>query len=171
MSLPCQIRFVLITQNSIRIPNSIMCIFVFKHIQLLCVIYIIVQLLSPVQLFATWWTAALQASLSFTISRSLPRFTSVESVMTSNHLVLCHPRLLLPPFFGSIRVFSNEWASCIRWPKYWSFSFSVSPSNEYSGLISFSIDWFENNLYYMITKRESPICGEKSAMFILEKGR
>ena len=148
-----------------------MCIFVFQHIQFLCVIYIIVQLLSPVQLFVTWWTAALQASLSFTISQSLPRFMSVESVMTSNHLVLCHPHLLLPSIFGSIRIFSNEWASCIRWPKYWSFSFSVSPSNEYSGLISFSIDWFENNLYYMITKRESPIRGEKSAMFILEKGR
>ena len=125
MSLLCQMRFVLITQNKIRIPNSIMCIFVFQHIQFLCVIYIIVQLLSPVQLFVTWWTAALQASLSFTISQSLPRFMSVESVMTSNHLVLCHPHLLLPSIFGSIRVFSNESILHIRWPKYWRESIGV----------------------------------------------
>ena len=108
MSSLCQMRFVLITQNSIRIPSSITCIFVFQHIQLLCVICIIVQLLSRVQHFAAWWTAALQASLSFTISRSLPRFMSIESMMTSNHLVLCHPHLLLPSIFGSIKVFSNE---------------------------------------------------------------
>ena len=91
---------------------------------------------------ATPWIAAHQASLSFTISCSLLKLVSFESVMPSNHLILCHP-LLLPPVFPSIRVFSNELALCIMWPKYWSFSFSLSPPNEYSGLISFRIDWFE----------------------------
>ena len=89
------------------------------------------------------WTEALHASLSFTISQSLHRLVSVESVMLSNHLILCHPLLLLPSIFPSIRVFSNELAFCIRWPKYWSCSFSISPSNEYSGLISFRVNWFE----------------------------
>ena len=86
---------------------------------------------------------AKQASLSFTISRSLLKLMSSESVMPSNHLILCHLLLLLPSIFPSIRVFSNESVLCIRWPKYWSFSFSISPSNEYSGLISFRIDWFD----------------------------
>ena len=90
----------------------------------------------------TPWTAECQPSLSFTISWSLLKLMSVESVMPSNHLVLCHP-LLLPSVFPSIRVFSNEPALCIRWPKYWSFNFSISPSSEYSGLISFRIDWFD----------------------------
>ena len=94
-----------------------------------------------VQLFANPWTAAQHASLSF-ISRSLLKLMSIESVMPSNHLILCHPLLLLPSVFPSIRVFSNESILCITWPKYWSFSFSISPSNEYSGLISFRIDWF-----------------------------
>ena len=85
---------------------------------------------------------ACQASLSFTVSQSLLKLTSIESVMPSNHLVLCRPLLLLPSIFPSIRVFSKESALCIRWPKYWSFSFSISPSNKYSGLISFRIDWF-----------------------------
>ena len=88
------------------------------------------------------WTAARQASLSITNSRSLPKLAFIESVMTSNHFILCHP-LLLPSIFPSIRVFSNESVLCIRWPKYWSFSFSISPSNEYSGLISFMMDWFD----------------------------
>ena len=96
-----------------------------------------------VQLFVTPWTAAHQASLSFTISQSLLKFMSIESVMLSNHLILCHPLLLLPSVFPIIRVFSNESALRIRWPKYWSFSFSVSLSSEYSGLISFRIDWFD----------------------------
>ena len=91
----------------------------------------------------TPWTAALQASLLFIISWSLPKFMSIESVMPSNHLILYHPLLLLPSGFPIIRVFSNESAVCIRWPKYWSFSFSISPSNEYSGLISFRIDWLD----------------------------
>ena len=90
--------------------------------------------------FATPWTAAGQASLSFTISWSLLKFMSIESVMSSNRLILCHP-LLLPSIFPNIRVFSNDSFLCIRWPKYWSFSFSISASNEYSGLISFRIDW------------------------------
>ena len=96
-----------------------------------------------VQLFATPWPAACQASLSITNSWSLPKLMSIELVMPSNHLILCHPLLLLPSIFPSIRVFSNESALCIRWPKYWSFSFSVSPSNEYSGLISFRMDWLD----------------------------
>ena len=101
-----------------------------------------VQSLSRVQLFATPWTAARQASLSFTYSWSLLKLVSIESVMPSNHLILCRS-LLLPPIFPSIRVFSSESVLRIRWPKYWSFSFSISPSNEYSGLISFRMDWLD----------------------------
>ena len=97
--------------------------------------------LSNVQLFATPWTAAHQASLSITSSWSLPKLMSIESVMPSNYLILCYPLLLLLSIFPSIRVFSNESALCIRWPKYWSFSFSISPSNEHAGLISFRMDW------------------------------
>ena len=89
---------------------------------------------------ATPWTAACQASLSITNSWSLLKRMSIESVMPSNHLILCHPLLLLPSIFPSIRVFSNESVLCIRWPNYWSFSFGISPSNAYSGLISFRID-------------------------------
>ena len=102
-----------------------------------------VQSLNCVQLFATPWTAACQASLSITNSRSLLKLMSIESVMPSNHLILCPPLLLLPSIFPSIRVFSNESVLPIRWPKYWSFSFSISPSNEYSGLISFRMDWLD----------------------------
>ena len=105
--------------------------------------FIIVQLLSCVQLFATPWTTAYQVSRSFTISQSFLRLMSIESVMPSNHLILCRPLLLLPSVFPSIRAFSNELAFCIRWPRYWSFSFSISPSSEYSGLISFRSDWFD----------------------------
>ena len=101
-------------------------------------LYSSVQLLSHVQLFETPWTTACQASLSITNSWSLPKLMSIQSVMPSNHLILCHPHLLLPSVFPSIRVFSNESALCIRWPKYWSFSFNISPSNEHPGLISFS---------------------------------
>ena len=89
------------------------------------------------------WTAAHQASLSFTISQSLLKFMSIELLMLSNHLILCCPLCLLSSIFPSIRVFSNKLAICIRWPKYWSFSFSISPSYEYSGLISFRINWFD----------------------------
>ena len=103
---------------------------------------VVVQSLSHVRLFAFSWTAARQASLSFTISWSLLKLMSIESVMPSNHLILCS-LFLLPSIFPSIRVFSHESALCIKWPKYWSFSFSISPSNEYSGLISFRIDWFD----------------------------
>ena len=102
-----------------------------------------VQLLSHVQLFATPWTAALQAFLSITNSWSLPKLMSIESVMPSSHLILCHPLLLLPPIPPSIRVFSNELVLHIRWLKYWSFNFSISPSNEHPGLISFSMDWLD----------------------------
>ena len=102
-----------------------------------------VQSLSHVQLFMTPWAAARQASLSITNSQSLLKFISTESVMPSNHLILCHPLLLLLSIFSSIRVFSNESVLCLRWPKYWSFSFSISPSDEYLGLISFRTDWLD----------------------------
>ena len=103
----------------------------------------VVRSLNRVQLFAAPWNAARQASLSFITSQSLLKLMSFELVMPSNHLILCHPLLLLPSIFPSIRVFSNELALHIRWPKYWSISFSISPSNEYSGLISFRIDCFD----------------------------
>ena len=106
-------------------------------------IFTVVQALSYVQLFATPRTAASQASPSSTISRCLLKCMSIESVMLSNHLILWHSLLLLPSMFPSIRVFSSESVLCIRSPKYWSFSFSISPSSEYSGLISFKIDWFD----------------------------
>ena len=102
-----------------------------------------VQSLSCVQLFVTPWTAAPQASLSIKHSWSLLKLMSIKSVMPSNHLILCHPFLLPPSIFPSIRVFSNESVLRIRWPKYWSFSFSISPSNEYSGLISYRMDWVD----------------------------
>ena len=100
-------------------------------------------MLSCVQLFETPWTTACQASLSFTIFQSLLKLISIELMMPSNHLILCYPLLLMPSIFPTIRVFSNESVLHIRWPKYWSFSFSTSPSNEYSRLISFRIDWFD----------------------------
>ena len=102
-----------------------------------------IHLLSHVQLFAIPWTVARQASLSITNCRSLPKLMSIESVMPSKHLILCCTLLLLPSIFPSIRVFSNESARRIRWSKYWSFSFSISPSNEYPGLISFRMDWLD----------------------------
>ena len=95
------------------------------------------------QLFETPWATAYQAFLSLTISQSLPKFMSIELVMPSNHLILCHPLLLLPSTFPSIRVFSNESVLHIRWPKYWSFSISICPFNEYSGLLSFRMDWLD----------------------------
>ena len=102
-----------------------------------------VQLLSRVQLFATTWIAARQASLSITNSQSSLKLMSIESVMSSIHLILCRPLLLLPPIPPSIRVFSNESTLPMRWPKCWSFSFSISPSNEHPGLISFRVDWLD----------------------------
>ena len=102
-----------------------------------------VQSLSCIQLFATPWTSACQASMSITNSQSLLKLMSIESVMPYNHLILCRPLLLLPSVFPNIRVFSNESALCIRWPKYWSFSFSISPFNEHSGLISFRMNWLD----------------------------
>jgi len=104
---------------------------------------VVVYSLNRVQLFATPWTAAHQASLSFTIFKSLLNFKSIKLLMPSNHLILCCPLLLPPSIFPSIRIFSSESALRIRWPKYWSFSFSICPSNECSGLTSFKIDWFD----------------------------
>ena len=105
--------------------------------------FVVVQPLSHVRFFATSRTSACQTSLSFTISRSLLTLMSIESMMPFNHLILCRPLLLLPSIFPSFRAFANELSLHNRWPKYWSFSFSISPSNEYSGLISFRIDWFD----------------------------
>ena len=102
-----------------------------------------VQMLSGVRLFATPWIAARQASLSITNSQSLLKLMPIESVMPSSQLILCRPLILLPPIPSSIRVFSNESTLCMRWPKYWSFSFSISPSNEPPGLISFRMDWLD----------------------------
>ena len=113
------------------------------HTQCRCVHMCSVQLLSCVWLFATPWTAARQASLSITSSQSLLKLMSVKSVMPSSHLILCRPLLLLPSILPSFRVFSNKSVLRIRWPKYWSFSFSIGPSNEYSGLLSFRMDWLD----------------------------
>ena len=132
-----------------------------------------VQSLSHVQLFVTPWTAACQASLSITNSQSLLKLMSIESVMTYNYLSLCCPLLLLPSIFPSIRVFSNESALNIRWPKYWSSSFNISSSNEYSGLISFRVDWLDllavqgthkSLLQYHSSKASTAWC---SAFFII----
>ena len=109
----------------------------------ICAAHLVVQSLSHVRLFVTSWTASRQASLSFTVSQSLLKLMSIESMMPSNHLILCHPLLLLPSIFPNIRVFSNESALCIRWPKYWSFSFNISPTNKHSGLMSFRMDWLD----------------------------
>ena len=113
----------------------------FHKVKYLCISS--VQSVSRVQLFVTPWTAARQASLSITNSWSLLKLMSIASLMPSNHLILCRPLFLLPSIFPSIRVFSNESALCHWWVKYWSFSFSISPSNEYSGLISFRMDWLD----------------------------
>ena len=131
-----------------------------------------VQSLSHAQLFATPWTAVLQASLSTTNSRSLLKLMSIELVMPSNHIILCYPRLLPPSIFPSIRVFSNESVLRIRWPKYWSFSFSISPSNEYSGLISFRIDWLDlpvvqGTLESLLHSSKASIL-QRSAFFIVQ---
>ena len=124
--------------------------------------YSSVQSLSCVWLFATLWTTACQASLSITNSRSPPKPMSIQSVMPSNHLIFCRPLLLLPSVFPSIRVFSNESALCIRWPKYWSFSFNISPSNEHPGLISFRTDWLDLIAVQGILKESSSIPQFKS---------
>ena len=122
--------------------NRLMLIFLLSSVSRVYNQFSSVQSLSSALLFVTLWTAAYQASLSFTNSQNLLKVISIESVMPSNYLILCHPFLFLPSIFPIIRVFSNESVLCIRWPKYWSFSLSTSPSNEYSGLISFRIDWF-----------------------------
>ena len=114
--------------------------------RVLCYEILVYHQFSSVQLlrlFVTPWTAARQVSLSITDSRSLLKLMSIELVMPSNHLIVCHPLLLLPSIFPSIRVFSNKSVLHIRWPKYWRISFSINPSNEYSGLISFSMEWFD----------------------------
>ena len=123
-------------RTDLWLPNNRSCIYVSFNIYS-------VQSLSHVRLFVTPWTAARQGSLSITNSRSLLKLMSIKSVMPFNHIILCHPLLVLPSIFPSIRVFSKESVLCIKWPKYWRFSFSISPSNEYSRLISFRIDWLD----------------------------
>ena len=129
------------------ISITLSCLFSFLHPANLWYVFfhlsVSVQSLSHVQLFATLWTTVCQASLSITNSQSSPKPMSIELVMPSNHLIFCRSLLLLPSILPNIRVFSNESALCIRWPKYWSFSFNISPSNEYSGLISFRMDWLD----------------------------
>ena len=127
-----------IAPNSFLMPSLFFLFFFLLYIQ-----FSSVHLLSCVQLFATPWTAAQQASLSISNPQNLPKLRSIELVMPSNHLILCRPLLLLPSIFSSIRVFSNESAFCIRWPKYWSFSYNISPSHEHPGLISFRMDWLD----------------------------
>ena len=130
-----------------------------------------VQSLSHVWLFATPWTAACQASLSINNSRSPPKPMSIELVMPSSHLILCHPLLLLPSIFPSIRVFPNESALCIRWPKYWSFSFNISPSNKHPGLISLRMDWLDllavqgtrKSLLHTTVQKHQFFCAELSS--------
>ena len=130
----CQCRRHRFDPRSRKIPNAAEQLSLLTHL---------LQSLSHVRFFATPWSAAHQASLSITSSWTLFKFMSIESVMPSSHLILCRPLLLLPSIFPSIRVFSNESVLRIRWPKYWSFSFNISPSNEYSGLTSFRMDWLD----------------------------
>ena len=129
----------------------------------LFLVVVVVRSLSPVRLFATPWTVAHQASLSFTICQSLLKLMSIELVMLSNHLILYHPILLLPSIFPSIRVFSNELALCLRGPKCW--SFSISPSNEYSGLISFRIDWLNSLQFKGLSRVFSKTIVQKRQFF------
>ena len=139
---PC---FFAIVKRSSGSLYEFLCIETVNHVLRLKLIvqFSSVQWLSCVWTFVTPWIAAHQASLSITNSRSLPKLMSIESVMPSSHLILCHPLLLLPPIPPSIRVFSNESTLHMRWPKYWSFSFSICPSNEHPGLISFRMDWLD----------------------------
>ena len=140
----------------------------FMFMNLATLFVVVVQSLSRVQLLATPWTAARKPSLSI-ISRSLLILMSIELVMPSNHLALCHPLLLLPSIFPSIRVFSNESALCIRWPKFWSFSLSISPSNEYSGLISFRMDWLDLLAVQETLKSLLQHCSSKANMLLKKK--
>ena len=126
-----------------------------------------VQSFTCARLFVTPWTAAHQASLSIPNSQSLLKLMSIESVMPSNHLILCHPLLLLPSIFPSIRVFSNESALCIRWPEYWSFSFNITPSNEHSGLISLRMDWLDLLAVQRILKSLLQHHGSKTSILLL----
>ena len=127
--------------------------------------FVVIQSLNHVRLFMTPWTAAHQASLPSTICQSWLQFMSIESVMLSNHLILCRPLLLLPSIFPSIRVISNELALPNKWPKYWSFSVSVRPSNEYSGLIFFRIDWFDLHAVQGLSRVFSNTTAQKHQFF------
>ena len=138
-AMSCYLSWILMSISLLRVHLII----ILKIPSLIQLVFSSVQLLSCVRLFVTPWTAACQATLSITNSQSLPKLMSIESVMPSSNLILWHPLLLLPPIFLSIGVFWNESALHIRWPKYWSFSFNISPSSEHSGLISFRMDWMD----------------------------
>ena len=148
--------------TSLMVLSNILLIY-FQGILLKLIV--VVQSLGCVQLFMTLWTAALQASLSFTISQSLHKLMSIELMMPANHLILCCSLLLLPSIFPRIRVFPNQSTLHIRWPKYWSFSFSISPSNEYSGLVSFRIDWFDLLALHGTLKSLLQHCNLKASIF------
>ena len=141
------------------------CILLLLHCKQKEVQFSSIQSLGRVRRFATPWTAACQASLSITNSWSLLKLTSIELVMQSSHLILCHPLLLLPSAFPSIRVFSSESVLHTRWPKYWSFSFSISPSNEYSGLISFRMAWLDLLAAKGLSRVFSNTTGQKHQFF------
>ena len=132
-----------ISRSSHVAANGIISLFFWADDYSIVYIVVVIQAVSSVWVFTTPWTVPHQASLSFPFSRSVLKCVSIESVMPPTYLILCHPLLLLPSIFPSIRVFSSESALHIRWPNYWSFSFSISPSKDYSGLISFRIDWFD----------------------------
>ena len=159
--------------HSFPIPNTHIT-FTDRKIYQLSIKNVSVQSLSHVQLFVTPWTAAHQTSLSITNSQSLPKLMSIESVIPSNHLIFCHPLFLMPSIFPSIRVFSSESALHIRWPKYWSFIFNISPSNEHSGLISFRMDWLDHFAVQGTLKSLLQHCSSKasilqfSAFFIVQ---
>ena len=135
------------------------------HIKFISVQFSSVQSVSRVRLFVTPWTAGHQASLSITNSRSPPKPMSIESVMPSNHLILCRPLILLPSIFPNIRVFSNESVLRIRWPKYWRFSINISPYNEHPGLISFKMDWLDLRAVSRDSQESSPTPQFKSSNF------
>ena len=149
--MSCELSSVCAHLPASLMPSGFCClVFIYLFIYLFiyyffvwCLLFHSFQSLSRIQLFVTPWTTARQASLSITNSQSLPKPMSIESVMPSCHLILCHPLLFLPSIFPSIRVFSSESGLRLRWPKYWSFSFNISPSNEHPGLISFRMDWLD----------------------------
>ena len=156
----------IISINTEKTFDKIQHLFMIKKTTIKLVFVFVVKLLSHVWLFATPWTAARQASLSITSPWTLLKLMSIKSVMLFNHLILCHPLLLLPSIFPSIRVFSNKSVLHIRWPKYWSFSFSICPSSEYSGLIYFRIDWLDLQVFSNTTVQKHQLFGTQLSLWL-----